>query len=194
MDERTRSLADANRTLRQAMGDSLEACRVAEAASRAQSEFLARMFARDSHADERRAGHDRAATRIRNSIRRQRRFAATIQSSADALLAIINDILDFSKIEAGKLRLETQDLDIRQGSRGSHRPVRASARTRRASSCCSTSTRILHRWARGDELRIRQILMNLVSNALKFTASGPRADPRARHQPVRNPTYHWSST
>ena len=102
---------------------------------------------------------------------RQRRFAATIQSSADALLAIINDILDFSKIEAGKLRLEAQDLDIRQVVEEVI-DLFAQRAHQKGIELLLDIDPYLHRWAKGDELRIRQILMNLVSNALKFTASG----------------------
>ena len=102
---------------------------------------------------------------------RQRRFAATIQSSADALLAIINDILDFSKIEAGKLRLEAQDLDIRQVVEEVI-DLFAQRAHQKGIELLLDIDPYLHRWSKGDELRIRQILMNLVSNALKFTASG----------------------
>ena len=74
---------------------------------------------RDSHADERRHRHDRAAARTPTLTPEQRDYAETIALAAPRRCStIINDILDFSKIEAGKLAFETLDFDLRDGRRG----------------------------------------------------------------------------
>ena len=103
--------------------------------------------------------------------REQREFAATIRESGDLLLTIINDILDFSKIEAGKLHFETLDFDLRE--------VVESTLEMLAEKAAAQGLELLghvrpdlftHR--RGDAGRLRQILTNLLNNAIKFTASG----------------------
>jgi len=101
----------------------------------------------------------------------QREGAQTLARSAEALLTIINDILDFSKIEAGHLQFETIDFDLEDvfrdmrglfghlaGSRGIGLDLKLEDGT--------------PRWLRGDPLRIRQILTNVVGNAIKFTPAG----------------------
>jgi PAS domain S-box-containing protein len=98
-------------------------------------------------------------------------FVQTARNSALALLDILNDILDFSKIEAGKLDLEYIDFDLRElvddvGAIFSER-----AEKKGLELICYTDPTI-PRMLRGDPTRLRQILVNLVSNALKFTESG----------------------
>ncbi len=101
----------------------------------------------------------------------QRDFASTIKVSADALLFIINDILDFSKIEAGKMTLERVCFDLRETVKSTIELLSLQAQNKGLNLTCSikpdTSTKLL-----GDPTRLRQILLNLVGNAIKFTSRG----------------------
>ncbi len=101
----------------------------------------------------------------------QRRFAETVQRSGKSLLAIINDILDFSKIEAGKLDIETIELDLggNVDDVGSIMAFQAAAKGLElvVNVRPEVPARVL-----GDPQRIRQCLLNLVGNAIKFTERG----------------------
>lgn len=102
---------------------------------------------------------------------KQRRFAETIHSSAETLLNIINDILDFSKIEAGKLELEQIDFDLRQTVEEVADLLAERAHKKGLELAC----RIHHdvpTAVHGDPHRLRQILTNLIGNAIKFTERG----------------------
>jgi two-component system sensor histidine kinase/response regulator len=101
----------------------------------------------------------------------QRDYAETIRSSGDTLLGIINDILDFSKIEAGKLELDSVDFDLRQTLREVIDLFAEPAQRKHL----ELAVLIYHdvpTALRGDPGRLRQILTNLLSNALKFTEKG----------------------
>jgi signal transduction histidine kinase/AmiR/NasT family two-component response regulator len=98
-------------------------------------------------------------------------YLETIVQSGDGLMAILNDILDLSKIEAGKLELEVAPFDIRVLGEQLHRIWRETARAKGVT-LGLTIDPTLPSWLAGDPVRVRQILQNLVSNALKFTSAG----------------------
>lgn len=101
----------------------------------------------------------------------QRDFAETIRLSADALLTLINDILDLSKIEAGKIIFEEIDFDLHDVVEGSLELLAEQAHVQKDELASFIEPGIPTR-LRGDTGRIRQVLMNLVGNAIKFTKSG----------------------
>ncbi len=103
--------------------------------------------------------------------RRQREYAGVIRSSADALLVVINDLLDYSKIEAGKLELENIELDLRAHVEEVATSLAVAAATKHLELIVDVAPDLPER-VMGDPGRIRQALSNLVSNAIKFTASG----------------------
>jgi two-component system sensor histidine kinase/response regulator len=103
--------------------------------------------------------------------RTQRDYAETIRSSADSLLTVINDILDFSKIEAGKLELESIELDLRANVEDVGSAMAFQAATKGLELIVNVEPQITGR-VLGDPQRLRQCLVNLVSNAIKFTKEG----------------------
>lgn len=102
---------------------------------------------------------------------RQRDYAQTIRRSADHLLTIINDILDFSKLEAGEMELETIEFDL-DGCIESVLDVLATQAEAKNLELATLVDRQVPRQLKGDPARLRQILLNLTNNALKFTPQG----------------------
>lgn len=146
------------------------ATQIAQSASKAKSEFLANM----SH-------------EIRTPLNgvlglsgllaetplsdKQHHYVDTIQRSGQSLLALINDILDFSKIEAGKLSLEHHDFDLYACIEDSVQ-ILADTAMNKGLDVLSRLPTYLPRFVKGDDVRIRQILINLIGNAIKFTDRG----------------------
>ncbi|MBK8478577.1 MAG: PAS domain S-box protein [Opitutaceae bacterium] len=101
----------------------------------------------------------------------QRRFAQTVRASGEALLSLVNEVLDFSKIEAGKLELETLDFDLQTVLDDFASMLALRAHDKGLELICSADPDVPLA-LRGDPGRLRQILINLTGNALKFTATG----------------------
>ncbi len=157
--------------LNAAVAEAQQALARAEGATRAKSEFLARM----SH--EIRTpmnGVLGMAELLRDSTsldERQRRYATTIHQSGSALLEIINDILDFSKIEAGKLELEKSPINVREVVEDAVDILAERAYSKGLELICDIPDDI-DVAVYGDGPRLRQVVINLVSNAIKFTERG----------------------
>jgi signal transduction histidine kinase/CheY-like chemotaxis protein len=101
----------------------------------------------------------------------QRDYLEMVKSSADSLLSLINDILDFSKIEAGKMDIETIEFNLRLSLDNAMKAVSLRAHQQGLELVCDLRPEVPEA-LRGDPTRLRQIVLNLVGNAVKFTAKG----------------------
>jgi PAS domain S-box-containing protein len=142
----------------------------AEAASRAKGDFLANMSHEIRTPMNGIIGMSQLALEAPTEAERQEHMQI-VKQSAESLLDIINDILDFSKIEAGKLAVEQVPFDLRESVTLGLHALRLRAQEKGLALICEVADAV-PRQVVGDPTRLRQVLVNLIGNAIKFTARG----------------------
>ncbi|MCB1769448.1 MAG: response regulator [Candidatus Competibacteraceae bacterium] len=152
-------------------GQELEQARAhADAANRAKSEFLAQM----SHEIRTPLNAVLGFTQVLNReplTAHQRQWVARIQTAGQSLLVLLNDILDFSKIEAGQLRLESRPFDL-AGPLARVESLMGQTAHAKGLALRIITPETAPGWLLGDALRLEQVLVNLLGNAIKFTERG----------------------
>jgi signal transduction histidine kinase len=162
--------ADLDRKVRERTAELAAAKQVAEQASRAKSEFLANM----SHEIRTPMNGIIGMTELALATpldAAQRDYLQTVRSSAESLLVVINDILDFSKIEAGKLQIDAVDFSLRAQIEETLKPLAFRAHQKKLELVIDIHPDVPDSLV-GDPNRLRQVLVNLLGNAIKFTDAG----------------------
>jgi signal transduction histidine kinase/CheY-like chemotaxis protein len=168
--ERTEELRQEISERKHAEEQASRAKEAAEAASRAKSEFLANM----SHEIRTPLNGVMGMTDLALETEltdEQREYLETAKMSADLLLTVINDILDFSKIEAGKIDLDIVEFDLRESMEAVTKTMVARADEKKLELLCDIASEVPE-VVRADPNRLRQVIINLIGNAIKFTAAG----------------------